>query len=467
MMITRQTQNKKKDTLIPGNKNYNDIVEYLDSLVPYEYSEHSINRMKTLDQHLGNLSKKIDIIVVGGTNGKSSTIHFAKKLLKEEGFKSGSCFSSHFLTYNERITSDFESISNKDFADVVSDIITAAQGAKVDVTTHEIMLFASLQFFITNKVDVALLEVGMGGKFDASAYFNPKVTAVTRVTPDNKGILSEDMDELAQEMLEIAKKDSWFISAEQSKIRLQKMKTWCEDKGAHWSMPIRKLATLPYLYEQLFGRTASLGERVAQIYVEDVKGKFSPFLRGNLLATEKGQRGRPTLEAKRNAELNPIKSLKGFWGDNFDLLRGRFEHLDKEKPSILLDNASNLDALANLFLGVRLLHYQRPLKGFVLILGIAKTVKALEAIKLLRYLLKKVSGHVIFVPLSDDVASHDPIELATFAKEFNIKAKTAQSFDEAMIQAKSCVDERDGLVVISGSKGLVCEYWNHRGIKKF
>ena len=94
------------------------------------------------------------------------------------------------------------------------------------------------------------------------------------------------------------------------------MKKWADENDINWAMPIRKLAALPYVYEQLYGRAASLGERIAQIYVEDVRKKFSPFLRGNLLATQKGQRGRPTLEAKRNAELNPIKTLKKFWQED-------------------------------------------------------------------------------------------------------------------------------------------------------
>jgi hypothetical protein len=245
------------------------------------------------------------------------------------------------------------------------------------------------------------------------------------------------------------------------------MKNWAIDHNVKWAMPIRKLAALPYIYEQLFGRIASLGERIAQIYVEDIKGKFSPFLRGNLLITQRGQRGRPTIEAKRQAELNPAKTLKGFWTKQFDLMRGRFEQLNKEKPSILLDNASNVDALSNLYLGVRLLHYQKPLKGLALIIGFSKASNALEAIKLLRYLLKKVNGSVFFVALPGQVASHDPQDLANMAKELNVKVKGCASLEEAIEQAKTVIDERDGLIAITGSNDLIREFWKIRGIKKF
>jgi dihydrofolate synthase/folylpolyglutamate synthase len=456
----------KKEPNLGKFKSYNDVIEYLDALKPIEYSEAVPQRMKQLDNLLGNISTKIDTILVGGTNGKSLSMHFASKLLKEEGFKVGVAYSSHFLTYNERLAINFENISNKSFADCVGEVLNVAEMNKIKATSFEIMTMAALLHFKTENVDVALLEVGYGGKYDATTICNPKIAAITRAAEDSTGLLGSDVDSIAFEMLEITKSGCWFISAEQSKIRLQKMKTWCEERGVQWAMPIRKLSQLPYIYEQLYGRVASLGERIAQIYVEDIKGKFSPFLRGNLLATQKGQRGRPTLEAKRQAELNPIKTLKSFWNEQFDLLKGRFELLDKEKPSILLDNASNLDAFTNLFLGVRLLHYQKSLKGMSLVISLSKAVNAIESLKLIRYLLKKVTGQVFFVALPGDTAAHDSSELVSIAKELNIKAKAFGTFAEAFEQAKHGVDERDGLVVVSGSPALVTEYWKHRGMKK-
>ncbi|MCB9492777.1 MAG: hypothetical protein H6679_00715 [Epsilonproteobacteria bacterium] len=449
-------------------RNYNEVVEYLDSLPEMDYSPNVLTRMQALDKQFGNISKQLDVVLVGGTNGKSSTIHFASKLLKEEGFKVGAAYSTHTLTYNERVNIDFTHIQNKAFTDIVNDVINAAQDNNIAATAFEIMTIASLLYFKQENVNVCLLEVGYGGKYDATSICTPLIAAITRVANDSKGLLSDDLDDAAFEMMNIAKGNCWFISAEQSKLRLQKMKTLCEEKGIKWAMPIRKLAQLPYIFEQLYGRIASLGERIVQIYVEDIKGKFSPFLRGNLLATQKGQRGRPTIEAKRHAELNPIKTLKSFWGEEFDLLKSRFDLLNKEKPSILLDNANNLDAFTNFFLGVRLLHYQKPLKGLALVLGLSKSTNAMETLKLIRYLLKKVSGQVFFVPLPGD-ACHDPQDLAMMAKELNVKAKACATFAQAFEQAtqSSVVDERDGLVAIAGSTKLVREYWKLRDIKKF
>ena len=463
MMVPVTQRQKAGKEVLRQPRTYNEVVSYLDSCKHIEYGQSSLERVKRLDKHFGTISSKVETILVGGTNGKSSAIHFASKLLKEESLKVGSICSSHILTYNERLSVDFQSITNKAFSEVVSSVIDAVEFLKLKATAFEIMTIASLLYFKAEGVDVALLEVGVGGKYDATAICKPQIAAVTRIALDHQDVLGADLDDIAFEMMETATKGTWFISAEQSKIRLQKMKDWAKERGIRWAMPIRKLAALPYIYEQLYGRTASLGERMAQIYVEDIKGKFSPFLRGNLLATQRGQRGRPTLEAKRQAELNPIKTLKKFWNEEFNLLRGRFELLDKEKPSILVDIADNIDALTNVFLGLRLLHYQRPLKDFSLIIGLDKNIDVLETMKVIRYLLKKVNGCVSFVSLPD---GHDAEELVKLAKNINIKSKGFASFAQAFETLKSNVDDHEGLIAITGSRVLVSEYWKHRGMKK-
>jgi len=448
-------------------RNYNEVIAYLDGITQTEYSKHSVARTAELNAIFGNIAEKIETILISGTNGKSLTTFFTAKLLKEEGFKVAVLYASHFLTHTERILIAEETISNKHFTEFVNEVINANELHQIHATTHEILTIAGLLFAHHEKADVLIAEVATGGKYDATMICKPCITALTRVAHGQTDILGTDLDATAFEMMEIAKEGSFFISAEQSKIRLQKMKAFAETKNLKWAMPTRKLTSLPYLFEQLYGRTAALGERIAQMYTEDIKGEFSPFLRGNILATVKGQRGRPTLEAKRNAELNPSKTLQSFWAEHFSLPKNHFELLDKEKPTVLLDNAKNLDALENLFLGIRLFHYRHPLKGLCLILGLNTQVDPIEAIKLIRYLFKKTNGEVLFVPLSHETNGHAPSMLVKTAQEFSIKAHAFNSFTEAFDSAKKLVDDRHGIVAIAGDSSLVSEYWKLRGIKKF
>ena len=467
MSIIKQTSADRHEGALGKIRSYSEVVEYLDGLKSIEHGEASLKRMQKLDKIFDNVSQAVPTILVGGSNAKSSTINFASKLLKEEGYKVGAVYSSHFLSYNERLSLESVTIQNKRFTELLNEVINAAEMSKIVATSFELMTMAALLYFKAEQVDVALLEVGLGGLYDATNICSPKICALTRVAEDHVDVLGKDLDAQTREMIGIAKAGSWFVSAEQSKIRLQKMKDWVEERGAKWAMPIRKLATLPYIFEQLYGRSASLAERIAQIFVEEINGKFSPFLRGNLLATQRGQRGRPTLEAKRAAELNPIKTLKSFWHETFELLRGRFELLDKEKPTILLDNAHNVDALSNVFLGIRLLHYQRTLNGLALVIGLDEYHNISEVMKYVRYLFKKVPGQIFFVPVPGSKLYHEPLELVRIAQNMHLKAKASFSFEEAFQMAKNAVDERQGLVAICGSAALVTEYWKIKGIKKF
>ncbi|MBD3231191.1 hypothetical protein GF322_00860 [Candidatus Dependentiae bacterium] len=466
-MDMQKVNNKNFQKDIIKEKSYSEIVDYLAARRYMDYDKNVLSRMIKLNNIFNDISSQLDIALVGGTNGKSLTIHFASKVLQEEGVKIGSLYSSNFLNYNEQISIDGEAISNKEFTDSLNKVINVVELNDINATTFEILIIASLLYFKSKNVDFVFLEVGLGGKYDATNFCNPIISVVTRVAQDHSEILGNDLEQITDHMLEISRPNSWFISAEQSKIRLQRMKNYIEqERNAKWVMPIRKLASLPYIYEQLYGRAASLGERIAQIYIEDIKGKFSPFLKGNLLATQKGQRGRPTLELKRQAELNPIKTLKTFWNEQFNLLKGRFELLDKEKPAVLLDCADNLDAFTNLFLGIRLLHYQHPLRGLVLIIGLSKFVEAKEVLKLIRYLFKKVSGQVFFVPLENDNESQNVNDLFLLAKEMGIKSKFFSSLDKAFNCAQEIVHEREGLICITGSNDQVSNYWQNKGIKK-
>jgi len=208
------------------------------------------------------------------------------------------------------------------------------------------------------------------------------------------------------------------------------------------------------------------------VYVNDVINKESVIVTDSLLAKTKGQRGRPTLEAKRRSELNPKRTIEQFWRETISTLPARFQMLDKEKPSILLDAANNIDALDSLFLGVRLLHYNRPFKGITLIIGCNNdSIDRTELLKLLCYYFKKTSGQIVVCPVNampghKGSSAWDAESLTNDIKTMKVKATAAKDFAHAYQLASQSVDERDGLVIVTGSQSIISEYWKNRGIKK-
>ena len=470
---------KQPDAKTAGKqRSYNEIIEFLDIHWSTNLGDTTLTCIKKIDQAFGNIAQKLNTIIVAGTNGKSLTTHFATRLLREEGLTVGVFFSPHILMYNERFSLNNETISNKDFTDYANEVINTAEALGLTPNSFEILTMMALLYFKNSNVDVALLEVNDGSLADATNICTPKIAAITRIIDPKAEPSAKDTDvALIKEVLCIVKPDTLVVSADQSKLNLQVMQQIVDEKGGKWAMPIRKLAPLSYPFEQLHGRCAALAERIVYIYINEfVNNEFVnkdlAVVANSLLTKKKGQRGRPTLEAKRQSELNPKKTIDQFWKETLSTLPGRFQLLDKEKPTILLDNAANLDAFKNVLLGARLLHYQRPFKGLTVILGCNnQDLDITELLKLLRYFFKKTSGQVIVCPV-DPAPGHkghkawDVEKITNDIKSMKIKAKSAGSFAEAFDAAQKTVDERYGLVVITGSPSIVSEYWKHKDIKK-
>ncbi|HEV2601106.1 MAG TPA: hypothetical protein VGT41_02305 [Candidatus Babeliales bacterium] len=464
---TKQTS--KAPITLGKQRSYNEIVEFLDNNWTTNSSDLSLSCIKKLDTAFESLSQKQNIIVVNGTNGKSLTIHFAIQLLKEEGLKVGAFASPHILLYNERFNLQGESISSKLFTEIANEVINTAEALEITPNSYEILTIMALLYFKKNDVDVILFE---STDHPLISLFHPRITAVTRVTLDNALPASQEVEVRIQKLLSTVKKGTHVVSADQSKLNLQIMLDVVKEKGGQWDMPIRKLAPLEYPYEQLHGRCAALAERISSIYVNDFANKNAVVVAGTLLTKQKGRRGRPTLEAKRQGDLNPKKTVEQFWKEEQQLLANRFQILDKEKPTILLDTASNLDAFKNLLLGIRLLHYKRPLKGLTLLIGCNNNdIDLTEFLKLLRYFFKKTSGNVMLCPIQA-LPGHsggtpwDVEKVTNDTKSMKIKAKAYNNFKDGFEAACKSVDERHGLVIVTGSPSIVTEYWKYKGVKK-
>lgn len=468
MNINKQTSSKKSTPTIGKQRTYNEVIEFLDQSWSNKVDK-TLGTIKKLNKELGMPADKLKTILIAGTNGKSLTADFTSKLLKEEGLSVGTFTHPHILNYNERLWLNNETINNKSFTDIANEVIDAAESLKLEAHTLEILTMISLLWFWKNKVDVAVLEVPTNKWWDPVNICKANVFAITRLiweTEDQK-----EIEKTIKEVTDIIQKDTWVVSADQNKMNLKFMEDNTSNAKGNWAMPIRKLATLSYPFEQLHGRSAALAERAAQLFLEKYIITDETLVNESLLIRPKGQRGRPTIESKRKQELNPQRTIENFWKDVSTVLPGRFQLLDKEKPTILLDNASNVDAFTNLLLGIRLLHYQKPLKGLAIIVGCEdKQLENHEFLKTVRYFFKKTSGQIIFSPLRQNATMQDTQwdveKITNEAKNLKIKAKSAKNFVDAFDTAKKLVDDRNGLVVVTGSRSIITEYWENKGIKK-
>lgn len=188
-----------------------------------EYLEHieklgirlGLRNTGTIINHLPfhgeKVRKKIRIIQVAGTNGKGSTARFLAAILRAAGFRTGLFTSPHLHDVRERIIIDDEWISESRFADAVSGIEAIARSLveKQQIegmpTFFEHTFLAALAHFLEERVDIAILEVGLGGRLDATSAITPHVSVITGISHDHTHMLGPRIRDIAREKAGIIK----------------------------------------------------------------------------------------------------------------------------------------------------------------------------------------------------------------------------------------------------------------------
>ena len=184
-------QNKGKDAYNPGLKNVSKFINEL------------------------NLPKnQLKYIHVGGTNGKGSTCSYISSILQEAGYKVGTFSSPHFYDYRERIKINNAKIEKSFIVDFIAknkDIIET-----LGLSFFELSFGLCLSYFNQKKIDYAVIEVGLGGRLDATNIINPLVSVITNISYDHMDILGDSLEMIAKEKAGIIKKNSKVIIGERN-----------------------------------------------------------------------------------------------------------------------------------------------------------------------------------------------------------------------------------------------------------
>ena len=197
--------------------NYEECLQYI-SEIPWTSRKVGLHRIKALLEALGRPDKDLKFIHVAGTNGKGSVCAMLDAILRAAGLRTGLFTSPHLEKYNERMKVDGKDISNKEFAEVISKIRTAANTLDESPSEFEVLTAAGLQWFKKKKCDIVILEVGLGGEFDSTNVIEHKELAI--ITPigfDHTAILGNTLGEIASAKAGIITKDCDVICSRQSR----------------------------------------------------------------------------------------------------------------------------------------------------------------------------------------------------------------------------------------------------------
>ena len=175
-----------------------------------------LDNIKKLCDFFGNPQDKIKTIHIGGTNGKGSTSNMLASVLQESGYRVGLYNSPHLIDFTERIKINGKNC-DKQF---VYDFIQKLKHLPEDIrpSFFEFTTIMAFEYFYQQKVDFAIIEVGLGGRLDSTNIIKPLVSAITNVQLDHQNILGNTIEEIAKEKAGIVKEKTAIISGDENPV---------------------------------------------------------------------------------------------------------------------------------------------------------------------------------------------------------------------------------------------------------
>ena len=201
--------------------NYKQTENWILNRLPFYQSQGSKAYKPGLDNiisfvdHLNINFQDIKLIHIGGTNGKGSTCAYLSSIIQESGYRVGTFTSPHFFDYRERIKVN----NNKIEKDFISQFIINNRDIieKLELTFFELSFGMSLSYYIEKNVDYAIIEVGLGGRLDATNIINPILSVITNISYDHTEILGDTLEKIAFEKAGIIKQNTKVIIGERDK----------------------------------------------------------------------------------------------------------------------------------------------------------------------------------------------------------------------------------------------------------
>lgn len=227
---------------------YSSALRYLEAHI----HKRSLSSNKTKDPHdgprnvarvthllklLGNPHEKYPAVHIGGTSGKSSTSYFLAKILESAGYKTGLTISPHLQVATERMQINGRFVSEREFVKLINDIKPAVEKVESEkkwgkVGYFQILLAAAFLHFARRDVDVAVVEVGIGGHYDSTNVIKPVLAIITNVGLDHIRILGPTVEAIARDKREIIKKGVSIITGATQKSVINLLREKAKSVGA-------------------------------------------------------------------------------------------------------------------------------------------------------------------------------------------------------------------------------------------
>ena len=196
-------------------------------------SKPGLSRIRELMEKLGDPQKDLRFIHIAGTNGKGSCAAMTASVLKAAGYKTGLYTSPYLYRFNERMQIGGRQIEDDALAEIVSRVRPAADAMRDRPTEFELMTAAALLWYAQEKCDVVVLEVGLGGRLDATNVISaPEAAVIMNIGLDHTALLGDSVEQIAFEKAGIIKPGTDVVLFEQSVAVTEVIRRRCEEEGA-------------------------------------------------------------------------------------------------------------------------------------------------------------------------------------------------------------------------------------------
>lgn len=416
---------------------YKDVIDYIQKISTFG-SKSGLERIEQLLNYLDNPHYNLKFIHVAGTNGKGSTCAMLESILVDAGYKVGLYTSPHLIKYNERIKINNIDIDDETFTNIAEIVIDKCLNCIEHPTLFEIITAIALCYFNQQKVDYIILEVGLGGRYDATNIISsPILSIITSISLDHCEILGNTIEQISTEKGGIIKENSKTILAFNSYRVYNIINNICNEKNSR----LYYLDNIKFniMYQDLYSTTFSI-ETDYYNYPQIVLGMIGEYQIYNvataLLAVcilkDIG------IKIKDKNIYNGLKNIH--WKARMELI--------SSNPYILFDGAHNIDSIR------RLADYIRKYiknRSITLLIAVLKNKNYVEMINILIPLVDKV---VITEVTSEHTLTAD--EFNNIISIYDLPTYKEKQIKKAFIKAKNITNQND-IIICTGSLYLLGE----------
>ena len=436
----------------PVFRTYAKAMEYLFAKTDYERQQalryntttFDLDRMVKLLKNVGNPHKKTETVHIAGTKGKGSTATMLAKMIEANSYDVGLYTSPHVTSLHERIAINSKMISKKDMLGLINRIqpvIEKMARQKQSPTFFEIFTALAFIHFADKKVDIAIIETGLGGRLDSTNVVEPSLVGITSISIDHQNLLGNTLDSIAKEKAGVIKKGIPVITVNQEPAAMRILEKTAHSVRAPLAVTGRDI-DFSYRFES--SREHGPHNRIC---VTTPTSKFEHLkvpLPGEHQAINCGLALALLDKLKASGyEIDDEKAINGL--KNVSMI-GRMEIISDD-PRILVDTAHNAASIKAL---IQAIGQHVPYDSMIIIFGCNSD----KDVKGMLHELQYGADKVIFTRSNSPKAVF-PQDLADMYTEICGKmCQTAMTVTEAVKIAKSAITRED-LICITGSFYLV------------